>query len=319
MNVLEQLITYTTIDKKELALRLGVTVHKISKFASGKATPNPLEKQKIEDIYGISLNAKHFDIYKYKHALINSSFSGDKLRFYRLKAGLSRAEIAEMLGIKTITYSKLENNGRDINKYLVSLHKILDLDLTRFTDDSVEILLLKEKWEEITDGAGLFYRYFRRSQNMTAEKFINLLGISKEDLLLYESSTDPNLEYERMLSICFGINFNKTGVRGFKDIKGSFLTESPNPYVFSYYVMQYIEKYRVEHNLAIREFTDKLITTPLVYMQCLQGSRFLNMFILKQFNKNINYEGSSNTVLDLFVEAKAKNKSMKELLGTDIF
>lgn len=52
----------------------------------------------------------------------------ERITYYREKAGLTKRQMAEKMGLKYTTYCWIENEGRIHNEYLKKFAKVLDVD-----------------------------------------------------------------------------------------------------------------------------------------------------------------------------------------------
>ena len=52
----------------------------------------------------------------------------ERITYYREKAGLTKRQMAEKMGLKYTTYCRIENEGRIHNEYLKKFAKVLDVD-----------------------------------------------------------------------------------------------------------------------------------------------------------------------------------------------
>ncbi|MBQ4119610.1 MAG: helix-turn-helix transcriptional regulator [Clostridia bacterium] len=51
-----------------------------------------------------------------------------RITYFREKAGLTKRQMAEKMGLKYTTYCRIENKGKIYDKYLKKFSKILDVD-----------------------------------------------------------------------------------------------------------------------------------------------------------------------------------------------
>lgn len=60
--------------------------------------------------------------------MIESMTVNERIRYFRKRAGLTQADVAERMGLKLNTYSKMEREGRITVDRLLKLAQILDVD-----------------------------------------------------------------------------------------------------------------------------------------------------------------------------------------------
>ena len=60
--------------------------------------------------------------------MIESMTVNERIRYFRKRAGLTQADVAEQMGLKLNTYSKMEREGRITVDRLLKLAQILDVD-----------------------------------------------------------------------------------------------------------------------------------------------------------------------------------------------
>lgn len=63
---------------------------------------------------------------------------GARLRYYRLKAGISQQDLAAASGVDNGTISALENRDSDRSKFFLPLAKALGLTIDQLADDSAD-------------------------------------------------------------------------------------------------------------------------------------------------------------------------------------
>ena len=132
------------------------------------------------------------------------TYTADKLRWYRLKNGYTRKEIAEITGIYRSTYVHYENSEQklyDIN-YLQMIADIYKIDITCLLDDYMMFMY---------KGQGVQIKALRKSLGLTQDKLADLFGTPKSNIKHCEQER-CFMQYDNFVKIKSFLIYSKTEI-----------------------------------------------------------------------------------------------------------
>lgn len=212
---IKALRTAVNLNQEEFGKQFGLVKSTVSLYENGKSTPDDETKKKICEKYNVSMDW----LYGLTDYLLGTERSEKQegirmnLKQLRERAGLSQAELGNLVGLKQTTISQYENRTRQPN-----------LDLTQKIADVLEVSLdelvrpLENRVESNEEDLGYTIANLRKSKNMTQREFAHLLGVSNGAVAMWETNKrQPDLDTLRKIAKYYDVSVDY--LLGLEDVK----------------------------------------------------------------------------------------------------